>query len=70
MPRDLLHHAVDYTPYDGMQLRAWPAMTLSRGEVVWDGAFHPRAGQGRFLRCGRPSVVSERSHEAAHPGDA
>jgi hypothetical protein len=27
------------------------------GEVVWDGAaFHPRAGQGRFLRCGAPTL--------------
>ncbi|MGV2480796.1 UNVERIFIED_CONTAM: amidohydrolase family protein, partial [Salmonella enterica subsp. enterica serovar Weltevreden] len=32
-----LHHAVDYTPYAGMTLRAWPAMTLLRGQVVWDG---------------------------------
>jgi len=24
-----LHHAVDYTPYEGMQLKAWPALTLA-----------------------------------------
>ena len=52
-----LHHAVDYTPYEGMRLRAWPAMTLVGGEVVWDGRdFLPRPGKGRFLRCGRPSL--------------
>jgi dihydropyrimidinase len=52
-----LHHAVDYTPYEGMRLRAWPGMTLARGEVVWDGSrFHPRPGAGRFLPCGRPSL--------------
>ncbi|WP_332748712.1 dihydropyrimidinase [Hydrogenophaga sp.] len=52
-----LHHAVDYTPYEGMKLRAWPALTLAGGEVVWDGSsFHPRAGRGRFLRCGTPSL--------------
>jgi dihydropyrimidinase len=52
-----LHHAVDYTPYEGMTLKAWPAVTLCGGEVVWDGAaFHPRAGQGRFLRCGAPTL--------------
>jgi dihydropyrimidinase len=52
-----LHHAVDYTPYEGMRLRAWPGMTLARGEIVWDGSsFHPRPGAGRFLPCGRPSL--------------
>jgi dihydropyrimidinase len=52
-----LHHAVDYTPYEGRSLRAWPALTLSRGEVVWDGReFTGRAGHGRFLRCGAPTL--------------
>ncbi|MFO1326133.1 MAG: dihydropyrimidinase [Rubrivivax sp.] len=52
-----LHHAVDYTPYEGRTLRAWPALTLVGGDVVWDGhTFHPRAGRGRFLRCGTPSL--------------
>ena len=32
-----LHHAVDYTPYEGQTLRAWPGVTIARGEVVWDG---------------------------------
>ena len=57
-----LHHAVDYTPYEGMRLSAWPAMTLSRGEVVWDGTnFMGSAGRGRFLVCGRPSLLPVRS---------
>ena len=53
-----LHHAVDYTPYQGMPLQAWPAATLAGGELVWDGVdFHPRQGQGRFLRCAPPSLL-------------
>ena len=53
----MLHHAVDYTPYEGIRLRAWPALTLSRGEVVWDGQnFTGRAGRGQFLRCGEPTL--------------
>lgn len=45
-----LHHAVDYTPYEGRQVRAWPAYTLSRGNVVWNGeAFLGRRGHGRFI---------------------
>jgi len=55
-----LHHAVDHTPYEGRRLRAWPAITLSRGEVVWDGQFHPRPGQGQFLHCQPPSLWPRR----------
>ena len=59
-----LHHAVDYTPYEGMRLKAWPALTLSRGEVVWDGKnFSGRAGRGRFLACGAPSLMPTRRGE-------
>ncbi|MDM0105693.1 dihydropyrimidinase [Variovorax sp. J22R24] len=53
-----LHHAVDYTPYEGIDVKAWPALTIARGEVVWDGqTFHPRAGRGEFLRRGRPTLL-------------
>lgn len=56
-----LHHAVDYTPYEGMQLKAWPGLTLSRGEVVWDGQrFTGTPGKGRFLACGTPSLLPRR----------
>lgn len=57
-----LHHAVDYTPYQGMKLKAWPGLTLSRGEVVWDGKnFTGQAGRGRFLPCGTPSLLPRRA---------
>lgn len=53
-----LHHDVDYTPYEGIEVQAWPALTLARGEVVWDGErFHPRAGKGEFLRRSRPTLL-------------
>jgi dihydropyrimidinase len=60
-----LHHAVDYTPYEGRTLRAWPGITIARGEVVWDGAFHPRAGRGEFLARGTPTLLPTRSRSAA-----
>lgn len=51
----MLHHAVDYTPYEGMRLTAWPALTLARGEVVWQG----EPGQGEVCdRVGRGQFVS------------
>jgi dihydropyrimidinase len=57
----MLHHEVDYTPYEGMKLMAWPGLTLSRGEVVWDGReFHPHPGRGELLACGAPSLLPKR----------
>lgn len=50
-----LHHDVDYTPYEGIEVKAWPGITLSRGEVVWDGkAPVDAAGRGQFLPCDLP----------------
>ena len=62
----MLHHNVDYTPYEGRQLRAWPAMTISRGEVVWNAPEATGArGRGRFLRCDRPQPAVPRRRIAA-----
>ncbi len=69
---DRLHHNVDYTPYEGMKLRAWPRVTISRGEVVWSSP-HPTsaatAGRGRFLECAKPLPARPRS-ERSGPGQA
>lgn len=62
LKNEQLHHAVDYTPYEGMNLGAWPGLTLCRGEVVWDGtSFTGRPGAGKFLHCGRPTLLPDRS---------
>lgn len=51
----ILHHNVDYTPYEGMELQGWPAATISRGEVICeDGALVVGKGRGQFLRCDPP----------------
>ena len=56
-----LHHAVDYTPYEGLRITGWPVITLSRGEVVYeDGRFTGRPGHGRFLPCARPEPARAR----------
>ena len=45
-----LHQNVDYTPYEGWEVRGYPVTVLSRGEViVRDGQFLGRPGRGRFL---------------------
>jgi dihydropyrimidinase len=51
----LLHHDVDYTPYEGTKVKGWPVTTLSRGEIVWDnGRVTGKPGRGRFLKCELP----------------
>lgn len=50
--RAILHENVDYTPYEGMRLRGYPVMTLSRGQVIMrDGEFVGERGRGIFLKC-------------------
>lgn len=47
-----LHDACDYTPYEGHEVSAWPAITLSRGEVIWDagtGHVSDDYGRGTFV---------------------
>jgi dihydropyrimidinase len=52
---DRLHHAVDYTPYEGLKVKGWPTTVLSRGEVVVENGEPVDApGRGRFLACGTP----------------
>ncbi|QEM82823.1 dihydropyrimidinase [Halomonas binhaiensis] len=56
-----LHHAVDYTPYEGLELMGKPMMTLCRGLVVSrDGELTGEVGYGRFLKCDRPQPARPR----------
>jgi dihydropyrimidinase len=45
-----LHHGINYTPYEGMEVTGYPVITMSRGEVLWqNGKFNAKAGRGRFM---------------------
>jgi dihydropyrimidinase len=45
-----LHENVDWTPYQGKEIQGWPAVTISRGEIVVErGEFLGEAGRGRFV---------------------
>ena len=49
--RELLHQNVDHTPYEGFSVTGWPAVTISRGEVVFEnGQVVGRPGRGRFVK--------------------
>jgi dihydropyrimidinase len=47
---DRLHDAMDYSAYEGMTVRGWPVVTISRGDIIWaNGEVHGCAGRGQFL---------------------
>ncbi|MGE3335434.1 MAG: dihydropyrimidinase [Rhodospirillaceae bacterium] len=61
----MLHHATDYTPYEGMTVSAWPDIVTSRGEIVVEGgepAKDLKKGRGQFLRCERPDAARPRAN--------
>lgn len=46
----IMHHNVDFTPYEGITVTAWPAVVISRGDVV--SRYHDFCGvrgRGRFI---------------------
>ena len=46
-----LHMNSDYSPYDGMDLRGFPEITMLRGKVIQrDGEFLGKKGDGKFLK--------------------
>lgn len=52
---DILHHNVDYTPFEGMTVQGWPITVLSRGKVICDkGELLSGMDHGSFLECGTP----------------
>lgn len=70
LTNDLMQHAIDYTPYDGMEVTGWPVATLLRGRVVMrDGRVRAEPGSGKFLARG-PYDIIKPSGVLAHGFDA
>jgi dihydropyrimidinase len=66
LSNDMLHHNVDYTPYEGREFKQWPRYTVLRGEVVWDrdhGGVVGKKGYGKFLKRDPSSLAGPRSQE-------
>jgi dihydropyrimidinase len=46
----LMQHAIDYTPYEGLDVTGWPQMTIARGRLVMrDGTVTAEPGSAQFL---------------------
>ena len=57
----LLQHAIDYTPYEGLEVVGWPMATVRRGEVVMrDGHVEAQPGSGRYLPVTAYELIAPR----------
>ncbi|ODN92750.1 dihydropyrimidinase [Cryptococcus wingfieldii CBS 7118] len=55
---EMLHHNVDYTPYEGQTFNNWPRYVLVRGQLSYaEGAVKGKLRDGRYLKRG-PSQLS------------
>lgn len=53
LTNNMLHHDIDYTPYEGMEFANWPRYTILRGQVVWDrdqGGLAGKMGDGKYIK--------------------
>ena len=56
-----LHHAIDYTPWEGFSAKGRPVATIRRGEVtVRQGEILAKPGSGRFLARGPYALAQPR----------
>ena len=57
----LMQHAIDYTPYEGLEVTGWPVATVRRGTVVMrDGVVQAEPGTGQFLPRGPYAMATPR----------
>jgi dihydropyrimidinase len=59
LTNDMLHHNVDYAPYEGKPVNNWPRYTIIRGQVVWDRDGGGVVGQknfGQFVKRQKSSL--------------
>jgi dihydropyrimidinase len=57
----LMQHAVDHTPYEGMEVTGWPVRVFRRGEeVMRDGAVVAEPGSGEYLPRGPYDLIRPR----------
>ena len=70
LTQSLMQHAIDYTPYEGLEVTGWPVTTIRRGEVVMqDGKVQVEPGTGRYLARG-PYDMIRPTGRLAHGFDA
>ncbi|KAK3686443.1 hypothetical protein LTR37_019831 [Vermiconidia calcicola] len=60
--QDLMHHDIDYTPFEGVHVGNWPRYTVLRGQVVWDKSKGVVGDMkyGQYLKRGKGQVLTGR----------
>jgi dihydropyrimidinase len=57
----LMQQAIDYTPYEGLEVTGWPVTTIRRGHVMMqDGVVTPAPGSGRYLAVAPYDLIKPR----------
>ena len=58
--QERLHHDIDYTPFEGVEVGNWPRYTILRGTVVWDDLEGILGDKqfGQFLKREKGEVIS------------
>ncbi|KIY00766.1 uncharacterized protein Z520_03431 [Fonsecaea multimorphosa CBS 102226] len=74
---DMLHHSIDYTPFEGFRVCNWPRYVLLRGQLKWNrdlevsrgpgAGILGKPGDGKFLKRGRGEVLVGRSGLGREP---
>ena len=61
LTQDLMQHAIDYTPYEGLEVTGWPVATVLRGQVAMrDGKVQAQPGSGQYLARGPYDMIRPR----------
>lgn len=56
----MLHHDIDYSPFEGMKFTNWPKYTVLRGKVVWDrenGGIKGELKYGEYIKRGSSKLA-------------
>jgi dihydropyrimidinase len=57
----LMQHAIDYSPYEALEVTGWPVATIRRGTVVMqDGVVQAEPGSGTYLPRGPYALATPR----------
>jgi dihydropyrimidinase len=60
----MLHHDIDYTPYEGITFANWPRYTVLRGKIVWNRdktGLQGKLGDGEYIKRVASSLPGPRN---------
>ena len=51
LSKDILHNNIDYCLHEGLKIKGYPIMTISKGKIIIEeGEFKGRKGDGNFIK--------------------